>query len=197
MIARLAALLVLGGLCLGVVQAEDAWVLLPEPSFMGRKVMQPLAGAKKTVLAAAKFTASGAEFPTREEWAATGQTDETLLAAGKKQASAWWQQIKPELFRDTHKVVQYARIDSDKVPASATVLAPEFWKHFEGIFGPKMRVVMPNRSTVFVFPDVAIDLDAYTKMVMRAWRSREAKVSLEVFELSEKGLRAIGQFEEP
>jgi hypothetical protein len=176
---------------------EEAWVLLPEPKFMGHKVTEPLTGAKKTVLAAAKFTPYGAEFPTLEQWAVTGMTDEALITAGKKQATTWWGQLKPELIRDKKKVVLYARIQSAKIPAVATVLAPEFWQYFEGIFGPRMRVVMPNRSTVFVFPDVAIELDEYSKMVMQAWRSEEPKVSLEVFELSEKGLKAIGQFEEP
>jgi hypothetical protein len=191
------ALLLAGIHLAGAAPGEDGWVLLPEPKFMGHKVTQPLAGAKTTVLAAAKFTRFGAEYPTLQEWVATGQTDDMLVAAGKKQASAWWAQIRPELVRDKRKVVQYARLQSDKIPAAATVLAPEFWKYFEGIFGPRMRVVMPNRATVFVFPDVAIELDEYTRMVMRAWRSEAPKVSLEVFEVSEKGLRAIGQFEEP
>ena len=80
---------------------------------------------------------------------------------------------------------------------AATVLAPEFWKQFEETFGPKMRVVIPNRQTVFVFPDLESDLDQYSRMVIEAWRSRWPKVSLEVFELSEKGLSAMGSFDDP
>ena len=93
--------------------------------------------------------------------------------------------------------MQYAVLQSDKIPVAATVIAPEFWRRFEEVFGPKMRVVMPNRHTVYVFPDLESNLDQYSPMVIRAWRSRWPKVSLEVFQLSERGLQAVGAFEEP
>ena len=88
-------------------------------------------------------------------------------------------------------------LHSEKVPVCVTVLAPEFWKQFEEIFGPKLLVVMPNRDTVIVFPALDENRDARARLVFAAWRSGAPKVSLEVFELSEQGMRAAGVFEEP
>jgi hypothetical protein len=188
---------VLGVLLGGQARGADEWFLLPEPKFMGHQVAQPIPDAKKTVLAVAQVTTIGIEFPSRERWADLGIAEAALLESSRKLAAGWLAQLKPEFTRDKKKVVQFAVLQSGEVPVAATVLAPEFWRQFEEIFGPKMRVVIPNRQTVFVFPDVGTDLDQYAPMVIQAWRSRWPKVSLEVLELSEKGLRAIGSFEEP
>jgi hypothetical protein len=182
----------------GAAAAEEAtWILLPEPRFMGHQVTQPIAGAKSTVLAVGRITEEGPNFARSETWKMLGISDEQVLAATRKQAATWLQGMEPRLVRDRRKVVEYGVLESENVPVAATVLAPEFWTRFEGVFGPKMRVVIPNRQTVYIFPDLVGDLQTYTPMVMQAWRSRHPKVSLEVFEVTEKGLRAIGIFEEP
>jgi hypothetical protein len=180
-----------------VARAGEPWFLLPEPKFMGHQVTQPIPGAKRTVLAAAQMGNFGIEFARREPWDALGVTDSALLEAARKQAAEWLKQLKPDLVRNEQKVVQYATLQSDSVPVAATVLAPEFWRQFEEVFGPNMRVVIPNRHTVFIFPDLEGDLTQYSRMVIEAWRSRWPKVSLEVFELTERGLKAVGAFEEP
>ena len=179
----------------GAGHAED-WVLLPAPKFMEHKVARLLAGAKTTVLAVAKLTEFGPEFPSLEDWQKAGVDDAMVLATTQKLAVEWLKQVKPELVRDKKKVVEYAVLRSDKVPICAAVLAPEFWKQFEEIFGPKMLVVMPNRNTVFIFPVLDENRDKRSQLVIEAWRSGAPKVSLEAFELSEHGMRAVGAFEE-
>ncbi len=164
---------------------------------MSHQVTQPIPGAKATVLAVAQDTEIGIEFARNESWRGLGQADATVLESTKKLAAQWLSQLKPEFARNKRKVVQFALLQSEKIPVAATVLAPEFWRQFEETFGPKMRVVIPNRQTVYVFPDLEGDLDQYSRPIIEAWRSRWPKVSLEVFELSEKGLRAVGSFEEP
>ena len=143
------------------------------------------------------MTKTGLEFARREQWQTLRIDDDAVLAATRKQAAKWLSQVKPEYTRDKKKIVEYATIHSEAMPVAATVLAPEFWRMFEDVFGPKMRVVIPNRHTVYVFPDLEGDLDQHARMVIQAWRSRWPKVSLEVFELSERGLRAVGAFQEP
>jgi hypothetical protein len=177
--------------------AADTWLLLPEPSFMGHQVTRPIFGAKTTVLAVAKLTDLGPEYARAEQWKTLGVTDEAVTDATHRQAAEWLKQITPEFSRNKRKVVEYAVLQSDKIPVAATVLAPEFWHRFEGTFGPKMRVVIPNRNTVYIFPDVGEDLQPHAGMVIDAWRSSAPKVSLEVFQLTERGLQAIGKFEEP
>lgn len=175
----------------------DDWFFLPEPKFMGHEVAFPIEGAKSTVLAPAKMAEFGVEFPTVAGWTAAGLNEEAVRNVTRRLASAWLGHVKRELVRNRKKVVEYAVMRSDKVPVCVTVFAPEFWKEFEDVFGPKMMVVMPNRQTVFVFPGVAVNYSEYAPLILEAWRSPAAKVSLEVFELSERGLRAVGKFEEP
>lgn len=178
-------------------RAEEVWVLLPEAKFMGHKVTRPVAEAKATVLAVARMTELGPEFPSQQEWNAVTVTEAELLAATRKKAAEWMAAVKLELVRDKKKVLRYAVLRSGAVPVSATVLAREFFEKFEPMFGARMRVVIPNRNTVFIFPDLTGDLREYGPMVLEAWRSGAPRVSLEVLEVSGNGLRAVGVFEEP
>ena len=175
----------------------DEWFLLPEPKFMGHGVTFPIESAKSTVLVPAKMGELGVEFVTVTGWTAAALNEEGVRKATRACASEWFRHVKPEYVRNRRKVIEYAVLQSDKLPVAATVFAPEFWKEFADIFGPKMIVVIPNRQTVFVFPGVAVDYAGYAPLIFHAWRGPAAKVSLEVFELSERGLKAVGLLEEP
>jgi hypothetical protein len=180
----------------GAGMAND-WFFLPVPRFMGNEVSFPLNGAKNTVLAPARLGESGVEFPTVATWEAGGLNEETVRRVTARFASEWLRHTKVEFVRNTKNVVEYAVLHSDKFPVCATVFAPEFRKQFEDVFGPKVMLVIPNRQTVFVFPGVAVDFSEYAPVILEAWRSPSPKVSLEVFELSERGLKATGRIEEP
>ena len=91
---------------------------------------RPIPAAKSTVIAVAKNTELGPEFVRAEQWKALGVTDEVVTAAAQQQAAEWFKQTKTEFSRNKRKVVEFAVVQSDKVPVSATVLAPEFWRRF-------------------------------------------------------------------
>ena len=177
--------------------AANDWFFLPEPRFMGHEVSFPLSGAKDTVLAPARLGESGAEFPTVAVWQAAGLNEETVRKVTARIASEWLRHVKVEFVRDRKNVVEFGVLRSEKFPVCVTVFAPEFRKQFEDVFGPKVMVVIPNRQTVFVFPGVAVDFAEYAPMILEAWRSPAPKVSIEVFELGDRGLRATGRIEEP
>jgi hypothetical protein len=177
-------------------RAADEWILLPEPKFMSHKGAQSIDGAKSTVLAPARLGKFGPDFPNADEWKNDGLSDDAILAATRALAAPWLKDVKPELVRGKNKVVEYARLQSDKVPLCAAVLTPEFARQFEEIFGPKPLVVIPNRYTIFIFPALAGKHERFAPLILAAWHSRAPKVSLEVFELGDKGLRAVGAFEE-
>jgi hypothetical protein len=189
----LSALIFLLSACVG--NAND-WFFLPSPKFMAHEISFPLAGAKNTVLAPARLGENGVEFPTVAVWTAAGLNEETVRKLTARIASDWLRHVKVEWVRNSKNVVEYAVLRSDKFPVCVTVSAPEFRKQFEDVFGPKLMLVFPNRQTVFVFPALAVDLSDYSPMILEAWRSPAAKVSLEVFELSERGLKAVGRIEE-
>jgi hypothetical protein len=171
-------------------------LFLPEPKFMGHKVVLPIEGAKSTVLAAARVGDFGAEFPSADEWKNATVREEEVLATTRTMAVEWLKEIKPEYSRGADKVIQCAKLQSEKVPLCAVVLAPEFARQFEQIFGPKFLVAIPNRHTVFIFPGLAGRHERFAPTVLKEWHSEAPKVSLEVFEMGPKGLRAVGVFEE-
>lgn len=184
-------------LLLSAATLADDWFFLPAPRFMRYEISFPIEGAKNTVITPAKLGRAGLEFPNIAAWSAAGLDEGAVRKATEKIASEWLKQIKPEYVRDRRKVIEYAVMSSDKFPACVTVFAPEFRKSFEEIFGPKLLVVIPNRQTVFVFPGVAVDLSDHSPAILEAWRGAAPKVGLEVFELSEQGLKAVGKIEEP
>ncbi len=186
------AVLLLAGECM----AND-WFFLPSPRFMQHEVSFPLSGAKNTVLAPARLGEGGVEFPTVGAWTAAGLNEEGVRKVTAHIASEWLRHVKVEWVRNSKNVVEYAALRSEKFPVCVTIFAPEFRKQFDDVFGPKVMIVIPNRQTVFVFPALAVDLSEYSPMILEAWRGPAAKVSLEVFELGERGLRAAGRIEEP
>ena len=171
------------------------WMLVAQPKFLAHKVTQPIPAAKETVFAAAKWTDIGPEFVSAEEWKEAGMDVQKATASTRKHAAAWLRDVKPQFVRNDRKIIEFALLKSERVPVAATVLAPEFLKEFEEVFGPKMIVVMPNLYTVFVFPGIAGNQNAYSDLILGAWNSKQPKVSREVFELTTAGLRAVGIFE--
>ena len=186
------AVLLLAGECMA-----NEWFFLPSPRFMQHEVSFPFGGAKNTVLAPARLGETGAEFPTVGAWTAAGLNEEGVRKVTARIASEWLRHVKVEWVRNSKNVVEYAALRTDKFPVCVTIFAPEFRKQFDDVFGPKVMIVMPNRQTVFVFPALAADISEYSPMILEAWRGPAAKVSLEVFELSERGLKAAGRIEEP
>jgi hypothetical protein len=55
---------------------------------------------------------------------------------------------------------------------------------------------VPNRYSVFVFPALASEYRNYAPMILRAYQDSAYPVSLEVFEVSAAGIKAIGLFED-
>jgi hypothetical protein len=191
-------LLALAALLLPVWKGmANDWFFLPEPRFMQHEVSFPLSGAKNTVLAPARLGESGVEFPTVAVWTAAGLNEEAVRKVTARIASDWLTHVKVEFVRDRRNVVEFGVLRSEKLPVCVTVFAPEFRKQFEDVFGPRVMLVIPNRQTVFIFPGTGVEVAEYTPMILEAWRSRAAKVSLEVFELGERGLRAVGRIDEP
>ena len=173
------------------------WFLLPEPVFMRHAVSFPILGAKSTVLAPARWTADGIEFITVDAWTAAGVDRDPVGKWTARIGSEWLAHVKIEWVRNPKKVVEFAVVQAEKFPVSVTVFAPEFGAMFEEVFGPRFQVIIPNRRKIFVFPGVATDLNPYGPMILEEWQSPAAKASLEVFQWTVAGLRAVGRIEEP
>jgi len=188
-------------LCLapvGSLMAETSWILIPAPRFMGNSACFPIQNSKNTVLCPAKISSDGVAIISSEAEIKTANNAlETLITSTSLLAEKWLEEITPEITRDAKNVITYGVLRSDTLPITVTVLSSAFMKRYENQFGPELTVVLPNRNTVFIFPELIDNHADYTPQIIRAWRSKWPKGSLEVFKITKVGLKAVGAFEEP
>ncbi len=159
----------------------------PEVSF-------PISGARRTVLVPGYLSDGEPQYFSRKDWDALGLNWEGFRTRAAQNATE--KKFHAELIRDLHQVVQYAAITSEDPLTATMILSPDFLKEFKGIFGPTVLVALPNRYTVYIFPGLASEYKEYSPMIIRAYQDSAYPVSLEVFEISASGMRAIGAFED-
>ncbi len=167
-----------------------AWL---EPKSMRAPVVLPIVGAQRTEIALGRLTAEGLVPFAKAEMA----PGETLLATAREHAAADLDTLKPRYVRDRHKVIQYAELRSTQPIVASAVLAPKFLPLFKDTLGETVLVVVPSRYTAYVFPRLATRYQEYYPMVFAAYGETAYPVSVEVFEFSANGIRAIGVFDRP
>jgi len=99
--------------------------------------------------------------------------------------------------RNRNKVIEYAQFRSDRPIVASAVLAPGFLNLFRDTLGEKVLLIVPNRYTAYVFPSLVNNIEDYSPMVIRGFRDSAYPVSVEVFEVTARGVRSVGIFEEP
>lgn len=170
--------------------AVRAWL---EPKSMRAPVVLPIAGAQRTEIAFGRRTTEGLEAFAKTD----AVTAENSFAAVRENAAADLATLKPRYVRDRHKVIQYAELRSTQPIVASAVLAPKFLPLFKDTLGDSVLVVVPSRYTAFVFPQLATRYQEYYPMVFAAYGETAYPVSVEVFEFSPSGIRAVGVFERP
>lgn len=178
----------------GAQQDPKTWHILIEPTFMQPQVSFPIAGAKDTVLVPGYLDEGGPEYFTKEQWNAAGLTWDKFKARATQNAIE--KKVTGELVRNDKKVVLYAALNSDDPLTGTMILSPDFLKRFKDIFGSTIIVAIPNRFTVYVFPGLASDYKDYSTLVMQAYYNSTYPVSLELFQISPAGIKAIGEYRE-
>ncbi len=102
--------------------------------------------------------------------------------------------ITPEMIRDKRGVIQMAVISTDDPTTASLILLPAFLQHFSAIFGSELIIAIPSRNKIYVFPKLANQISKITDLMLDDYRISPMPVSTELFELSPKGLKAIGDF---
>ncbi len=175
-------------------RAEGEWTVMVVPSLMSPKVSMELPGAQGTVLVPARMHGDEPVAASAREFAAT--TREAVMESTRALASERLPQMKPEYFRTKKGVLQYATLTGDALTASV-IFAPGFLRMFAETLGPKLLVAIPDRETVVVFPRLASDYRDYAGAIIARYKGATYPGSLEVFEVSEAGVRAVGAYELP
>ena len=164
---------------------------------MKAPVNAPIAAAEKTELVAAIRGESEVSYLSRAGFEALKMDWPAFAEKTRENAEAELKAVTTEYTRDRKKVILYAKLHSPHALIASAILAPKFLDLFKNTLGEKVLVVIPNRSTAFVFPALASNYQDYAAMIFEAYRATAFPVSKEVFELSADGIKAVGAFEEP
>jgi len=100
--------------------------------------------------------------------------------------------LNPLLIRDRRQVIQMAIITTEDPATASCILTPGFLQRFSALFGPELIVSIPARNKIYVFPKLANRIGDAREMIRDDYLISPMPVSTELFELSKKGIRAIG-----
>ena len=193
---RQIGLLFLALSCAGAQEPGAIFVLI-EPKFMKAPVNAPIAAAQKTELVAAIMGESEVSYLSRTQFAGMKMDWAAFAEKSRTSAETELKAVTTDYVRDRRKVIIHATVRSPRGLVSSAVLAPKFLDLFKNTLGEKVLVVIPNRSTAYVFPALASNYQDYAPMIFEAYRATAFPVSTEVFELSADGMKTVGAFEEP
>jgi len=181
----------------GVARADDAWRVWLEPKAMRPPVANPVTGSERTLYAAGTWSEGMLTPFSVTAFAALKVEWKDFEARALVRATADLAELKPRYVRNRRNVIEYAALESAQPIVASAVLAPGLRERFAETLGETLLLVVPNRSTAFLFPALGGNHRDYWPMVLAAYRATPYPVSVEVFELSARGLRAVGVYEEP
>jgi hypothetical protein len=181
----------------GKSAAKEKWFVAPVPTFMKPAVAWEIPGAKSTVLVPMLWNGDQMRELSVEEFALLDIDRAGIEKLAAANAAAALAKMKPEFTRNSKKVIEFAKLSSERPLAASAVWTPGFLKMFGETLGPKLIVVIPDRYTVFVFPALAGNCDDYAPMLLAACRATPYPASRELFEVGKDGVRAIGALHEP
>jgi len=168
-----------------------------EPKSMHRAVAWPIPGAQRTVLAPVVVAGDEYLFPSREIWERFHVEDAEIQRRAAIMSETDLSALRLRYERDRKQVIQYAELSSNRPIVASAVLAPKFLEIFRDTLGDKVLLVVPNRFTAYVFPALASNYQDYYPMVFEAYRGTAWPISVEVFEVSAAGMRAVGVYQSP
>ncbi|MFQ3577726.1 MAG: hypothetical protein SNJ52_01785 [Verrucomicrobiia bacterium] len=168
-----------------------AMVLLVDALFMRPPVYELLANAEQTIITPAVLTPDGqCVYVDEAGFKALGLTFEEMLPQTVALANQLLKEISPVFERDENQVISFALLESGSPFASSLLLSNQLLSTFRQTLGGRIHVVVPSRSKLFLFPPGEAPL--HEERLRLEYRTALYPVSLEVFEISRRGLTAVG-----
>lgn len=164
---------------------------------MHSAVAVPLAEAQKTELAAGALGPDGLTPFTRQSFASLLVERELFHSVAILNTAYDLKKVRFRFDRDKRRIIRYAAIECDEPVVASAVLFPGFLDLWKDTLGEKVLIVVPNRSTAYLFPRLATDYLDYAPMIFRAYRETAYPVSVEVFEIGPDGWHCLGAYAEP
>ena len=92
-------------------------------------------------------------------------------------------------------MIDYALVLSDDPFLSSILFSRKLLPYFEAKLGKRLRVAVPDRTTLYVFPADGGKLEGYGPALVEKFEEARYPVTLEVFLVDETGVRVIGELE--
>jgi len=151
-----------------------------------------LPGSKRTLLFPARVSRHSEVTPLGSDARMSPEAWDLFLKESREDTSLLMATLNPLMVRDSHQVIQAAVMSSDDSRLASCILNPGFLRRFSAIFGPELIVAIPSRTKIYVFPKLANRLPEMIQAIHDDYLISPQPVSTELFELSKKGVRAIG-----
>ncbi|MCX6959456.1 MAG: hypothetical protein NTW91_04045 [Verrucomicrobia bacterium] len=151
-----------------------------------------LPGSRKTLIFPADIDHDNRVLPLASSGRLFSTSWDSFLKKAQERSSLLLATLNPAMIRDSRGVIQMAVITNDSPLTASCILLPGFLKRFSAIFGPELIVAVPARNKIYVFPKLANQLPSMTETIRDDYLISPQPVSTELFELSNKGIRAIG-----
>lgn len=176
-------------------QDQDSPALLLGGSFEKPPVHRFLPGSRKTILFPARVGRLGEISPLCKAPGVEGVSWDPFLKGARERSGLLLATMDPVMIRDSRGVVQMAVIHTDDPMTASCVLAPGFLRRFSAFFGPELIIAIPARNKIYVFPKLANRIPDTSQTIRDDYLISPMPVSTELFELSKKGIRAIGDLD--
>ena len=151
-----------------------------------------LQGSKRTLLYPAMVGPHGEVTPLEGSAWMTASGWDRLIKRSRDNSSLLLSTLDPLLIRDRKGVLQMAVLTTDSPLVATCILSPGFLTRFSALFGPELIVAVPTRNKVYIFPKLANRLPDMTQNIRDDYLISAMPVSTELFEISKKGIRAVG-----
>lgn len=177
--------------------AEDTGspALLLGGSFEKTPIHRFLPGAKKTFLFPARVGRLGEITPLNGSPGIRSTSWDPFLKGARERSGLLLATLDPELIRDSRGVIQMAVIHTEDPMTASCILASGFLPRFSALFGPELIIAIPARNKIYVFPKLANRITDTSQTIRDDYLISPMPVSTELFELSKKGIRAIGDLD--
>lgn len=174
---------------------KESPALLLGGSFEKTAVHRFLPGSRKTILFPARLGRLGAITPLAAAPGTGSGSWNLFLGAARERSGLLLATLDPVIVRDSRGVVQMAVIQTDDPMTASCVLAPGFLPRFSALFGPELLVAIPARNRIYIFPKLANRIQDASQNIRDDYLISPMPVSTEIFELSKKGIRAVGDLD--
>lgn len=176
----------------------ETYLLLPEPRAMRTAHFAQVGGSLKTIFSPAREVAgpAGIELYTEAEFAKLGIGMDAFEKKAREGAERLLGVYRPELIQDQTGKVRYAVYRGEQQVFACLLMAPSLGKVFEGVFGKKIIVAMPDRNSLYVFPSDPAAVDDFAGDLESRYETSPWAASDEVFlvDSEDQTIKVLGSF---